>query len=181
MHRRCSRRRMFLGHAGSDPQAARHHLDPCGLHWAAIFRTPRIVITARMPRDRIVFDPTVTSYRHILEFFFQIHDPTTLNRQAMIVALHRSGIYYVDEERSASPRIRSPMLDASGLWDGKVVTEVQPVGEFWGPSPITGLSGEAAGRLHLPLRPSRLGFFQSGMRPAMNPRPGLQRNRLRCR
>ena len=84
----------------------------------------------------IVFDPTVTSYRHILEFFFQIHDPTTLNRQGNDRGLsYRSGIYYVDEEQKRVAEDTIADVDASGLWDGKVVTEVQPVGEFWEAEP----------------------------------------------
>ena len=84
----------------------------------------------------IVFDPTVTSYRHILEFFFQIHDPTTLNRQGNDRGLsYRSGIYYVDEEQKRVAEYTIADVDASGLWDGKVVTEVQPVGEFWEAEP----------------------------------------------
>lgn len=93
------------------------------------------------------------------EFFFQIHDPTTLNRRGNDRGLsYRSGIYYVDEEQKRVAEDTIADVDASGLWDGKVVTEVQPVGEFWEAEPDhRGLSGEAAGRLHLPLRPSRLG------------------------
>ncbi|MEZ1440587.1 peptide-methionine (S)-S-oxide reductase MsrA [Pseudomonas shirazica] len=84
----------------------------------------------------IVFDPTVTSYRNILEFFFQIHDPTTLNRQGNDCGLsYRSGIYYVDEEQKRVAEDTIADVDASGLWDGKVVTEVQPVGEFWEAEP----------------------------------------------
>lgn len=111
----------------------------------------------------IVFDPTVTSYRNILEFFFQIHDPTTLNRQGNDRGLsYRSGIYYVDEEQKRVAEDTIADVDASGLWDGKVVTEVQPVGEFLGGRARSpGLSGEAPGRLHLPLRPSRLGASEA--------------------
>ena len=84
----------------------------------------------------IVFDPAEISYRSILEFFFQIHDPTTLNRQGNDVGLsYRSAIFYVDDaqKRVAEETIRD--VDASGAWPGKVVTEVEPVGPFWEAEP----------------------------------------------
>ena len=74
----------------------------------------------------ITFDPTVTSYRNILEYFFQIHDPTTKNRQGNDRGLsYRSGIYYVDEEkRIAEDTIAD--VDASGLWDGRSSPKSSP-------------------------------------------------------
>ena len=84
----------------------------------------------------IVFDPTVTSYRALLEFFFQIHDPTTRNRQGNDVGRsYRSAIYYTDEEQKAVALDTIADVDASGLWPGTVVTEVQPVGDFWEAEP----------------------------------------------
>jgi len=80
----------------------------------------------------IIFDPAKISYRSILEFFFQIHDPTTLNRQGNDIGLsYRSAIFHVDDgqKRVAEEVIRD--VDASGVWPGKVVTEVVPVGPFW--------------------------------------------------
>ena len=80
----------------------------------------------------ILFDPTKTSYREILEFFFQIHDPTTVNRQGNDIGTsYRSAIYYVDESQKAVALDTSADVDASGLWPGKVVTEVEPVSDFW--------------------------------------------------
>ena len=80
----------------------------------------------------IVFDPTKTSYRQILEYFFQIHDPTTLNRQGGdIGSSYRSAIYYVDDDQKSVAEETIADVDASGLWEGKVVTEIEPVGEFW--------------------------------------------------
>ena len=80
----------------------------------------------------IIFDPAVTSYRRILEFFFQIHDPTTKNRQGNDVGMaYRSAIYYVDEAQRATALDTIADVNASGLWPGKVVTEVEPVGDFW--------------------------------------------------
>ena len=80
----------------------------------------------------IFFDPAVTTYRKVLEYFFKIHDPTTRNRQGNDVGLsYRSGIWYVDEEQKRIAEDTIADADASGLWADKVVTEVQPVGEFW--------------------------------------------------
>ncbi len=84
----------------------------------------------------IVFNPAVTSYRNILEYFFQIHDPTTLNRQGNDRgSSYRSGIYYVDKEQKRIAEETIADVDASGLWKGKVVTEVVPVGDFWEAEP----------------------------------------------
>jgi peptide-methionine (S)-S-oxide reductase len=80
----------------------------------------------------IVFDDTVTSYRSVLEVFFQIHDPTTKNRQGNDVGMaYRSAIYFVDEAQKAEALNTIADVNASGLWPGKVVTEVEPVGDFW--------------------------------------------------
>ena len=84
----------------------------------------------------IFFDSEVLSYREILEFFFQIHDPTTENRQGNDVGMsYRSAIYYVNEEQHAEALRTIKDVDASGLWPGKVVTEVEPVGDFWEAEP----------------------------------------------
>lgn len=80
----------------------------------------------------IMFDPTQITYRRILEFFFQIHDPTTANRQGNDRGMsYRSAIYYVDEDQKAVAIDTIKDVDASGLWHGNVVTEVDPVSEFW--------------------------------------------------
>ena len=84
----------------------------------------------------IIFDPAVTSYRRILEFFFQIHDPTTKNRQGNDVGMaYRSAIYYVDDAQRATAMDTIADVNASGIWPGKVVTEVEPVGDFWNAEP----------------------------------------------
>jgi peptide-methionine (S)-S-oxide reductase len=84
----------------------------------------------------IVFDPEVTSYRELLEFFFQIHDPTTLNRQGNDIGpSYRSAIFYLDEEQRRVAEDTSADVEASGLWPGKVVTEVTPAGPFWEAEP----------------------------------------------
>ncbi|TAU23789.1 peptide-methionine (S)-S-oxide reductase (plasmid) [Rhizobium ruizarguesonis] len=84
----------------------------------------------------IVFDPSRISYREILEFFFQIHDPSTRNRQGNDVGLsYRSAIFYVTPEQERVARDTIADVDASGLWPGKVVTEVVPVSDFWEAEP----------------------------------------------
>ena len=84
----------------------------------------------------IIFDPEVMSYRRLLEFFFQIHDPTTLNRQGNDLGLsYRSAIYYVDEAQKEVAEDTIADVNASGLWPGRVVTELEPVGDFWEAEP----------------------------------------------
>jgi peptide-methionine (S)-S-oxide reductase len=104
-----------VGYSGGDvPNATyRHH----GTHAEAI---------------EIVFDPERTSYRAILEFFFQIHDPTTLNRQGGDIGMsYRSAIFYADAAQKAVAEDTIADVEASGLWPGKVVTELSPVSDFW--------------------------------------------------
>jgi peptide-methionine (S)-S-oxide reductase len=80
----------------------------------------------------IIFDPARISYRQILEFFFQIHDPSTRNRQGNDVgASYRSAIFYTTDEQRRIAEDTIADVDASGLWPDKVVTEVVPAGEFW--------------------------------------------------
>jgi peptide-methionine (S)-S-oxide reductase len=84
----------------------------------------------------VVFDPTKISYRDLLEFFFQIHDPSTPNRQGNdLGASYRSAIYYASEAQRAMALETIADVDASGLWPAKVVTEVEPVGDFWEAEP----------------------------------------------
>ncbi|NLS19668.1 peptide-methionine (S)-S-oxide reductase MsrA [Rhizobium sp. P40RR-XXII] len=84
----------------------------------------------------IIFDPRKISYRDLLEFFFQIHDPSTRNRQGNDVGLsYRSAIFYTSEEQKQVALDTIADVDASGLWPGKVVTEVAPVGDFWEAEP----------------------------------------------
>ena len=84
----------------------------------------------------ITFDPSQTTYRQLLEFFFQIHDPTTLNRQGNDRGTsYRSAIYFTSDQQKAVALDTIADVDASGLWSGKVVTEVEPVGDVWEAEP----------------------------------------------
>lgn len=84
----------------------------------------------------IWFDPARISYRQILEFFFQIHDPTTPNRQGNDIGLsYRSAIYFIDDAQRTVALDTIADVDASGIWPGFVVTELEPVGDFWEAEP----------------------------------------------
>jgi peptide-methionine (S)-S-oxide reductase len=108
-----------VGYAGGEvPNATyRHH----GSHAEAL---------------EITFDPAKISYRKLLEFFFQIHDPTTLNRQGNDVGTsYRSAIFYTSDEQKRVAEDTIADVEASGLWPGKVVTEVVPASAFWEAEP----------------------------------------------
>jgi peptide-methionine (S)-S-oxide reductase len=84
----------------------------------------------------ISFDPEVSSYRELLEFFFQIHDPTTPNRQGNDLGpSYRSAIFYLDEAQRRVAEDTIAEVEASGRWPGKVVTELTPAGWFWEAEP----------------------------------------------
>jgi peptide-methionine (S)-S-oxide reductase len=84
----------------------------------------------------IVFDPERISYREVLEFFFQIHDPTTLNRQGNDIGTsYRSAIFYLDDDQRRVAQQTIAEIDASDRWPGRVVTEVTPAGPFWEAEP----------------------------------------------
>ena len=108
-----------VGYSGGDVENAtyRHH----GTHAESI---------------EIIFDPAVTSYREILEFFFQIHDPTTPNRQGNDRGTsYRSAIFYLDDDQRRVALDTIEDVNASGLWPGPVVTEVSAAGPFWEAEP----------------------------------------------
>ncbi|WP_410622392.1 peptide-methionine (S)-S-oxide reductase MsrA [Amycolatopsis sp. cmx-8-4] len=108
-----------VGYSGGDVQHAtyRNH----GTHAEAI---------------EVVYDPAQTTFRDLLEFFFQVHDPTTKNRQGNDIGVsYRSAIYFENDEQKRVAEDTIADVDASGLWPGKVVTEVAPVGEFWEAEP----------------------------------------------
>lgn len=111
--------RTRVGYSGGDvPHATyRHH----GSHAEAL---------------EVVYDPAVLSYRDLLAFFFQIHDPSTPNRQGNDRGTsYRSAIFYTSPEQEAVARDTIADVDASGLWPGPVVTEVAPAGPFWEAEP----------------------------------------------
>ena len=84
----------------------------------------------------IVFDPQKLSFRRLLEFFFQIHDPTTKNRQGNDMGMsYRSAIFYTSEEQREIAEETIDDVNASKLWPGKVVTELAPAGDFWEAEP----------------------------------------------
>jgi peptide-methionine (S)-S-oxide reductase len=84
----------------------------------------------------VVFDPAKLSYRQLLEFFFQIHDPTTMNRQGNDVGTsYRSAIYYTTDDQRNIAEDTIADVNAAGLWPGKVVTEIDPAGAFWEAEP----------------------------------------------
>ncbi|MCV7440669.1 peptide-methionine (S)-S-oxide reductase MsrA [Mycobacterium paraense] len=84
----------------------------------------------------ITYDPDETDYRALLEFFFQIHDPTTKNRQGNDVGTsYRSAIFYLDDEQKQIAVNTIADIEHSGRWPGRVVTEVKPAGEFWEAEP----------------------------------------------
>lgn len=108
-----------VGYSGGDvPNATyRHH----GTHAEAI---------------EIIFDPEQLSYRQLLEFFFQIHDPTTPNQQGNDRgSSYRSAIYYTTDKQQDIAKQTIADINASGVWPGHVVTEVQPAGDFWEAEP----------------------------------------------
>jgi peptide-methionine (S)-S-oxide reductase len=108
-----------VGYSGGDvPNATyRHH----GTHAEAV---------------EIIFDPAQISYRDLLEFFFQVHDPTTKNRQGNDVGTsYRSAIFYTTDEQKKIAEDTIADVDGSGLWPGRVVTEVAAAGPFWEAEP----------------------------------------------
>ncbi|MFJ3095411.1 peptide-methionine (S)-S-oxide reductase MsrA [Streptomyces hydrogenans] len=84
----------------------------------------------------VLYDPSTTTYRDLLEFFFQIHDPSTVDRQGNDIGRsYRSALYYTDEDQKRVALDTIADVDASGLWPGPVVTEIEPLGDFWEAEP----------------------------------------------
>ena len=80
----------------------------------------------------VVFDPAILSYRKLLEYFFMIHNPATKNRQGNDIGMsYRSAIFYLDDTQKQTAEALIAEMDASGKWPGKIVTEVEPAGDFW--------------------------------------------------
>src|ERR1700704_861474 len=115
----------------------------------------------------IVFDPSKISYRTLLEFFFQIHDPTTVNRQGNDRGTsYRSAIFYTSDEQKRIAQDAIADVEASGLWPGKGGPGGGPAGGLRGGRPgASGLSGAFSGRLPLPFRPARLAAACPGGSP----------------
>lgn len=113
----------------------------------------------------ILFDPETISYQALLEFFFQIHDPTTPNRQGNDMGTsYRSVTYYVDDAQKKIALDNIADVDASGLWPGKVVTDVEPAGDFWEAEPEhKGLPGTLFQRLYLSLSSPEPGAAQTSV------------------
>jgi peptide-methionine (S)-S-oxide reductase len=108
-----------VGYTGGDVPNATYHNH--GTHAEAI---------------EITFDPSIVTYRALLELFFQIHDPTTINQQGNDRGLsYRSAIYYVDEAQKTVAIDTIADVNESGLWPGKVVTELAPASDFWQAEP----------------------------------------------
>ena len=116
----------------------------------------------------ITFDPEQISYRELLEFFFQIHDPTTTNRQGNDVgASYRSAIFYVDDEQRRVAEDTIADVEASGLWPGKVVTEVDAGRARSGrPSPSTRTTSSATPTATPATSPARAGCCPIGATPS---------------
>lgn len=98
----------------------------------ATYKDVKTGSTGHAEAIRIAYDPAKTSYKALLEFFFQIHDPTTIDRQGNdIGSQYRSAIFYLDREQKADAEAVIAAVNASGKWPGKVVTKVEPAGEWW--------------------------------------------------
>ncbi len=98
----------------------------------AVYKDVKTGRTGHAESIRIVFDPAKTSYKALLEFFFQIHDPSTVDRQGNDRgSQYRSAIFYLDAEQKRDAGEVIAAVDASGKWPGKVVTKVEPAGEWW--------------------------------------------------
>ncbi len=98
----------------------------------ATYKDVKTGSTGHAEAIRITFDPARIGYRQLLEFLFQIHDPTTVDRQGNDVgSQYRSAIFYLDEEQQRDAAAVIAAVDASGRWPGKIVTKVEPAGDWW--------------------------------------------------
>ena len=155
---RSAGRRLLLGHAGPDPPAARSPATRVGYTGGHVANATYRNHAGHAEAIEIIFDPAKTSFRQMLEFFFQIHDPTTLNRQGNDLGTsYRSAIFYTSDEQRRVAEDTIADVEASGLWPGKVVTEVAKVVRLLGSrARAPGLPGAHSQRLHLPLHPAGL-------------------------
>jgi peptide-methionine (S)-S-oxide reductase len=125
-----------LGDAGSDTQLSRRNQDTSRIHRRQSRKRNLRNHEGHAEAIEIIFDPQELTYRRLLEFFFQIHDPTTVNRQGNDVGTsYRSVIFYTTDEQKQVAEDTIADVNASGLWLGKFVTEVVPAGAFWEAEP----------------------------------------------
>ena len=168
------RRRLLLGHAGPDPAPARVISTRVGYTGGqnanATYRNhPR---SCRGRRDRLTTRPK-TDYRALLEFFFQIHDPTTKNRQGNDIGTsYRSAIFYPDDEQKQVALDTIADVDASGCGPARLVTEVVPASDFWEAEPSTRDYLQRIPNGYLPTSPARLAAAEArrGSSGAATPR-----------
>jgi peptide-methionine (S)-S-oxide reductase len=114
----------------------------------------------------VVYDPDKTDVRALLEFFFQVHDPSTKNRQGNDIGTsYRSAIFYTSDEQKRIAEDTIADVDASGLWPGKAVTEVTPAGDFWEADPSTRTTYKSTPTATPATSPARSGSSRSGRRP----------------
>jgi peptide-methionine (S)-S-oxide reductase len=131
----------------------------------------------------IVFDPAVVSYPAILERFFQVHDPTTYEQQGSDFGpSYRSAIFYTDEQQKETALTTIAEIEASGLWPGPVVTEINPEEPFWQAEPEhqNYLQRHPRG-LQLPLRSAELAAAVGAHIPETRDSRGAERLSRRCR
>ena len=120
----------------TSPQAARRYLHRVGYSGGDVPNATYRNYDGHAEAIEIIFDPDKLSYRDLLEFFFQVHDPTTLNRQGNDIGTsYRSAIFYLSDAQKQTAEDTIDDVDASGLWPGKVVTEVTAAGPFWEAEP----------------------------------------------
>jgi peptide-methionine (S)-S-oxide reductase len=124
------------GDAGSHPLSPWCFVHACGLQQGDTPNATYRSHGSHAEAIEITYDPSATTYRELLEFFFEIHDPSTPNRQGNDVGTsYRSAIFYLDEEQRRVAEDTIADVDTCGLWPGKVVTEITPAGPFWEAEP----------------------------------------------
>ena len=129
-------RRLLLGYARSDTPIRRRDFPRVGYTGGDVANATYRNHGTHAEAIEVIFDPSKISYRKLLEFFFQLHDPTTRNRQGNDVGLsYRSAIFYTSDDQKRVAKDTIADVEASSLWPGKVVTEVSPAGPFWEAEP----------------------------------------------
>ena len=132
----CSGRGLLLGHAGSNRKQPGVISTRVGYTGGKVRNATYRNHDGHAEAIEVIFDPAKLSFRTLLEFFFQIHDPTTLNRQGNDRGTsYRSAIFTTSDEQKRVAEDTIADVEASGLWLGTVVTELVPAGEFWEAEP----------------------------------------------